>query len=64
MAFVATLKLKRVGSATRVQMEGKMEPRGPLKLVAPLLRKPIERQYERVMESFRQLVERDARQQG
>jgi hypothetical protein len=41
-----------------------MEPRGRLKLVAPLLRKPIERQCERVMESFRQLVERDGRQQG
>jgi hypothetical protein len=37
-----------------------MEPRGPLKLLAPLMRKSIERQYERVTESFRRIVEGDA----
>ena len=59
MALVATLELERVGSATYVRMRGEMEPRGPLKLLAPLMRKPIERQYEQVSESFRQVVEGD-----
>lgn len=57
MALVATLELERVSSATRVRMKAEMEPRGPVKLLAPLMRKPIERQYERVSESFRQVVE-------
>jgi hypothetical protein len=61
MTLVATLELERAGSATCVRMKGQMEPRGPLKLLAPLMRKPIERQYETVAESFRQVVEGDAR---
>jgi carbon monoxide dehydrogenase subunit G len=61
MTLVATLELERAGSATCVRMNGQMEPRGPMKLLAPLMRKPIERQYERVAESFRQVVEADAR---
>jgi carbon monoxide dehydrogenase subunit G len=60
MALVATLELERVGSATCVRMKAEMEPRGPLKLLAPLMRKPIERQYERVSESFRQVVKEDS----
>ena len=59
--FSATLELERAGSATCVRMNGQMEPRGPMKLLAPLMRKPIERQYERVAESFRHVVEADAR---
>jgi carbon monoxide dehydrogenase subunit G len=61
MTLVATLELERAGSATCVRMNGQMEPRGPMKLLAPLMRKPIERQYERVAQSFRQVVEADAR---
>src|SRR5688500_3156635 len=53
MTLVATLELEPAGSATCVRMKGEMEPRGPVKLLAPLMRKPIERQYERVSESFR-----------
>jgi carbon monoxide dehydrogenase subunit G len=60
MTLVATLGLERAGSATCVRMKGQMEPRGPLRLLAPLMRKPIERQYERVAESFRKVVEADA----
>jgi carbon monoxide dehydrogenase subunit G len=60
MALVATLELERAGSATRVRMKGQMEPHGPLRLLAPLMRKPIERQYEQVAESFRKVVEADA----
>jgi carbon monoxide dehydrogenase subunit G len=59
MALVATLEMERVGSATCVLMKAEMEPRGPLKLLAPLMRKPIERQYKQVSESFRQVVEGD-----
>jgi uncharacterized protein YndB with AHSA1/START domain len=61
MALVATLELERTGSATCVRLRGQMEPRGLLKLLAPLMRKPIERQYETVAEGFRQAVEDDAR---
>ncbi len=61
MTLVATLELEPAGSATCVRMNGQMEPRGPMKLLAPLMRKPIERQYERVAESFRQVVEAVAR---
>ena len=60
MALVATLHLKRVGPATHVRMTADMEARGALRLIAPLLRQPIQRQYERVTESFRRLVEADA----
>jgi carbon monoxide dehydrogenase subunit G len=34
--LVTTLELERLGSATRVRMKGEMEPRGPVKLIAPL----------------------------
>jgi carbon monoxide dehydrogenase subunit G len=61
MTLAATLELERVGSATRVRMEAQIEPRGPLRLLAPLMRKPIQRQYESVTESFRQVVEADPR---
>ena len=60
MTLVATLELERDGSATRVRMKGEMEPRGPMKLLAPLMRGPIERQYARVTASFRRVVEGDA----
>lgn len=56
MRLVATLELESAGSATRVRMRGEMEPRGPLKLLAPLLRKPIERQYATVIERFEQVA--------
>jgi carbon monoxide dehydrogenase subunit G len=59
MTLAATIELERVGSATRVRMEAEIEPRGPLKLFTPLMRMPIQRQYERVTESFRQVVEAD-----
>jgi uncharacterized protein YndB with AHSA1/START domain len=60
MTLAATLELEAVGSATCVRMKGEMEPRGAAKLFAPLMRRPIERQYERVTESFRQVVEDDS----
>jgi carbon monoxide dehydrogenase subunit G len=61
LRLTAPLELRRVGSTTCVRMKGEMEPRGPVKLLAPLMRKAIERQYERVTESFQQVVEEDAR---
>jgi carbon monoxide dehydrogenase subunit G len=60
MSLVATLELERVGSATGVRMNADMLPRGPLKLLTPLMRRPIQRQYERVSESFRRVVQADA----
>lgn len=53
---VGTLELEQAGLATRVQMKGGMEPRGLMKLLAPLMRKPIERQYATVAETFRQVA--------
>ena len=60
MALVAMSQVKRVGPRTRVRMTAEMEPRGALRLIAPLMRRPIQRQYERVTESFRRVVEADA----
>jgi uncharacterized protein YndB with AHSA1/START domain len=60
MTLVATLELERAGSASCVRMKGEMEPRGLMRMLAPIMRKPIERQYERVAESFRKVVEGDA----
>ena len=60
MTLVATLELERAGPASRVRMKGQMEPRGLMRPLAPLMRKPIERQYQRVAESFRKVVEGDA----
>jgi carbon monoxide dehydrogenase subunit G len=57
LALVATLELEPVGAATRVRMRGEMDPRGPLKLLAPLMRGLIERQYADVVESFRRVAE-------
>jgi carbon monoxide dehydrogenase subunit G len=59
MALMATITLARFGSATRVRMKAEMEPRGAFRLLAPLMRRLIERQYERVTESFRTVVEAD-----
>lgn len=56
MALVGTLELEQAGSATRVRMKGEMEPRGLMKLLAPLMRKPIERQYATVAETFREVA--------
>jgi hypothetical protein len=56
MTLVATLELEQAGSATRVRMKGEMEPRGLMTLLAPLMRKPIERQYATVAETFRQVA--------
>jgi len=56
MTLVGTLELEQAGLATRVRMKGEMEPRGPMKLLAPLMRKPIERQYATVAETFRQVA--------
>jgi carbon monoxide dehydrogenase subunit G len=61
MRLTASLELEPVGSATRVLMRGEMQPRGPMRLLEPLLRKPIERQYGRVTERFWQVIEADAR---
>jgi carbon monoxide dehydrogenase subunit G len=57
MGLVATLQLEPVGGATRVRMRGEMEPRGLLKLAAPLMRGLIDRQYGEVVESFRHAAE-------
>jgi hypothetical protein len=59
MTLAATLELEPVGSATCVRMKGEMEPRRAAKLLAPLMRRPIERQYQRVTESFRPVIEGD-----
>ena len=53
---VGTLELEQAGLATRVRMKGGMEPRGLMKLLAPLMRKPIERQYATVAETFRRVA--------
>jgi uncharacterized protein YndB with AHSA1/START domain len=56
ITLVGTLELEQAGSATRVRRKGEMEPRGLMKLLAPLMRKPIERQYATVAETFRQVA--------
>lgn len=61
MTLLATLELERVDSATRVRMKGELRPRGLLKLLAPLVRGPIERQYGTVAESFRRVAEGEKR---
>jgi carbon monoxide dehydrogenase subunit G len=56
MTLVGTLELEQAGLATRVRMKGEMEPRGLMKLLAPLMRKPMDRQYATVAETFRQVA--------
>jgi carbon monoxide dehydrogenase subunit G len=57
MGLTATLELEPAGTATRVRMRGEMEPRGLLKVAAPLMRGLIDRQYGDVVESFRRAAE-------
>lgn len=58
MGLVATVEVTPEAGGTAVSMRGEMSPRGVLRLLGPLMRPILERQYADVVRRFRDAIER------
>lgn len=57
VSILATIELARSEDGTQVVMRGEMQPRRGFRLLTPLMRPLIERQYADVVHRFRRVME-------